>query len=239
MPFLNGVAAKAKMDADAGSAREEAQAKEEAPVASAQASMPGQLDQLREFGESLGRKMSAIGEDAVHAATGLVQASLCAARRPPPPAAELQGTFALVIKSGMLGKTHMEVRAFSLIKGKGKETIGADGNERISMRGGGGVCYELQSVDMKGELHRIVLQKTDEITHVDHGKLQFSLVSAAVEGEEHIHRFKFTDKEEFTTWTQALMAAIKNSERRNRSGTLVQVMQAAPEGEAPQLNAEL
>ena len=107
------------------------------------------------------------------------------------------------------------------------------------MRGGGGVCYELQSVDMKGELHRIVLQKTDEITHVDHGKLQFSLVSAAVEGEEHIHRFKFTDMEEFTTWTQALMAAIKNSERRNRSGTLVQVMQAAPEGEAPQLNAEL
>ena len=60
-----------------------------------------------------------------------------------------------------------------------------------------------------------------------------------MEGEEHIHRFKFTDMEEFTTWTQALMAAIKNSERRNRSGTLVQVMQAAPEGEAPQLNAEL
>ena len=127
MPFLNGVAAKAKMDSEAGSAPADAQAKEEAPAASAQA---GHLDQLREFGESLGRKMSAIGEDAVHAATGLVQASLCAARRPPPPAAELQGTFALVIKSGMLGKTHMEVRAFSLIKGKGKETIGADGNER-------------------------------------------------------------------------------------------------------------
>ena len=138
----------------------------------------------------------------------------------------------------MLGKTHLEVRAFSLIKGRGKETIGADGRERISMRGGGGVCYELQSVDMKGEVHRIVLQKTDEVTHVDHGKLQFSLVSAAVEGEEHIHRFKFTDKEEFTTWTHALMVAIKNSERRNRSGTLVQVMQT-PEGEAVKLNAEL
>ena len=59
-----------------------------------------------------------------------------------------------------------------------------------------------------------------------------------MEGEEHIHRFKFTDKEEFTMWTQALMAAIKNSERRNRSGTLVQVMQT-PEGEAVKLNAEL
>jgi hypothetical protein len=233
--WLNGVAAKAKLDAEAGSAPADAQAKVEAQAGSS--TMPGQLDQLRELGESLGRKASAISEDAVRAVTGLVEASL-GRSRPPPPAAELQGTFALVVKSGMLGKTHLEPRAFSLIRGKGKETIGADGKERISMRGGGGVCYELQSVDMKGEVHRIVLQKTDEVTHLDHGKLSFSLVSAAAEGEEHIHRFKFTDKEEFTRWAHALMVAIKNSERRNRSGTLVQLMQT-PEGEAIKLNAEL
>ena len=128
---------------------------------------------------------------------------------PPPPAAELHGTFALV-KSGMLGTTHLEPRAFSLIRGRSKETM-LNGREKFSMRGGpGGVCYEMQSIDMKGAVHRIVLQKTDEVKHLDHNKLTFSLVSAAAEGEDHTHRFKFyTEKELFTQWAHALMVAIE------------------------------
>lgn len=64
---------------------------------------------------------------------------------------------------------------------------------------------------MKGAVHRIVLQKTDEVKHLDHNKLKFSLVSAAAEGEDHnTHRFKFyTEKELFTQWAHALMVAIE------------------------------
>ena len=68
----------------------------------------------------------------------------------------------------------------------------------------------MQSIDMKGAVHRIVLQKTDEVKHLDHNKLKFSLVSAAAEGEDHTHRFKFyTEKELFTQWAHALMVAIE------------------------------
>ena len=111
----------------------------------------------------------------------------------------------------MLGTTHLEPRAFSLIRGRSKETV-LNGREKFSMRGGpGGVCYEMQSIDMKGAVHRIVLQKTDEVKHLDHNKLKFSLVSAAAEGEDHnTHRFKFyTEKELFTQWAHALMVAIE------------------------------
>ena len=178
--------------------------------------------------------MSTVSEDAVRAVAGLVGASI---GPPPPPAPELHGTFALV-KSGMLGTTHLEPRSFSLIRGRGKETI-VDGRERASMRGGAGsVCYEMQSIDMKGVVHRIVLQKTDEVKDLNHTELTFSLVSAAEKGEDHTHRFKFQDKELFNKWAHALMVAIKNSERRNNHGSLVQMM-SCKEGLTIKLNADL
>lgn len=177
--------------------------------------------------------MSTVSEDAVRAVAGLVGASI---GPPPPPAPELHGTFALV-KSGMLGTTHLEPRSFSLIRGRGKETI-VDGRERVSMRGRGSVCYEMQSIDMKGVMHRIVLQKTDEVKELNHTELTFSLVSAAEKGEDHTHRFKFQDKELFNKWAHALMVAIKNSERRNNHGSLVQMM-SCKEGLTIKLNADL
>lgn len=245
--WLNGVAAKAKLDAEATSVQVKAQAKVEADARSAPtanrskpaegSTLQDQLEQLRSLGKAVGRQVSNLSEDAVRAVTGLVEASLGRPGPPPPPAAELHGTFALV-KSGMLGTTHLEPRAFSLIRGRGKETM-LNGRERRSMRGGaGGVCYEVQSIDMKGVVHRIVLQKTDEVKHLDHNKLSFSLVSAAAEGEDHTHRFKFQDKELFNKWAHALMVAIKNSERRNNHGSLVQMM-SCKEGLTIKLNADL
>ena len=110
------------------------------------------LEKLRLLSVAMGRRVSKMGEDVVRSVSGFIEETL-PSKPPPPPAPELHGTFALV-KSGMLGTTHLEPRAFSLIRGRGKETMRG---------GGGGVCYEMQGVDTKGVVHRIVLQKTDEV----------------------------------------------------------------------------
>ena len=76
------------------------------------------------------------------------------------------------------------------------------------------------------------------VTDLNHGELSFSLVSAAAEGEDHTRRFKFTDKQVFTQWAHALMVAIKNSERRTKTGSLIMLMEST-EGKAIKLNADL
>lgn len=198
------------------------------PKPAESSTLQDQLEQLHWLGKAMGRRVSNMSEDAVRAVSGFLGASSGSSPDPPPPAPELHGTFALV-KPGMLGTTHLEPRAFTLIRGKGKETVRG---------GGGGICYEMQGIDAKGVVHRIVLQKTDAVVDLNHGELSFSLVSAAAEGADHTRRFKFTDKEVFSKWAHALMVAIANSERRTKTGSLVQMMEST-EGKAIKLNADL
>ena len=96
-----------------------------------------------------------------------------------------------------------------------------------------------ESTDAKGVLERVVLQKTDEVKGLDHKALAFTLVSAAHDGEPPTtRRYKFTDKETFSTWAHGLMVAIKFSERRTRRGSLVQLM-GSSDGQAIKVSADL
>ena len=74
---------------------------------------------------------------------------------------------------------------------------------------------------------------------LDHRALAFTLVSAAHDGEPPTtRRYKFTDKETFSTWAHGLMVAIKFSERRTRRGSLVQLM-GSSDGQAIKVSADL
>ena len=106
--------------AKAPTAEAEAEAAEaSAPVVqTALSQLQDNLEQLRSLGKAMGRQVSNVSDDAV---SGSVVGSLSSG--PPPPAApEMHGTFALA-KPGMLGKTNLEARVFTLVRGMGKETM--------------------------------------------------------------------------------------------------------------------
>lgn len=146
-----------------------------------------------------------------------------------PPKVEMLGEFSLVMP-GLLGIAKKDKRNWVLI-------CASSGKELLS-GGGSAVVYELQSTDAKGNQERILLQKTDKIEELDHQKFECTLTSMAHGDEPTSWRFAFANKEDFSKWTLGLMVAIRESARRTKRGTLLQLMES-PAGQEIKVSAEL